>query len=214
MSAQSAQSFLPCATPAAWFDAVLDNLPVLLIDHANCEKKAAATAMSLMYRHTSRPELLRKMSQLAREELLHFQQVVELMVERGISYRRLSSSRYASSLGELVDQGSTEALTDTLIMGAFIEARSCERFAGLVQTLESGAAAEPNAEESASLTRLARYYRSLLRSEERHYQDYLALASDVYGDDLAPRLDRFAEREAELVTSPDQQFRFHSGPPA
>lgn len=214
MPGQSAQSFLPCATPSAWFAAVLDNLPVLLIDHANCEKKAAATAMNLMYRHTTRPELLRKMSQLAREELLHFQQVVELMVERGVSYRRLSSSRYASGLGELVDQGATEALTDTLIMGAFIEARSCERFAGLVKTLESGAAAEPDVGESASLARLARYYRSLLRSEERHYQDYLALASDVYGGDLTPRLDRFAEREAELVSSPDTEFRFHSGPPA
>ena len=81
--------FLPCETPITWIEAAISNQPLLLIDHANCEKKAAATAMNLMYRHTTKLELLNKMSQLAREELLHFQQVVQVMTERDIEYVRL-----------------------------------------------------------------------------------------------------------------------------
>lgn len=196
---QAIQEFLSCPTPPAWVEAALDNQSVLLIDHANCEKKAAATAMNLMYRHTTWPELLSKMSQLAREELLHFQQVVELMAERGVRYVRLSPSRYAAGLRELIDHQSPDTLSDTLIMGAFIEARSCERFACLV----------PRLDES-----LSRFYRSLLKSEARHFQDYLTLAGQCRQTDLAARVAQFAAREAELINAPDAEFRFHSGIPA
>src|SRR5690554_5689017 len=92
------EDFLLCATPPAWLGRAVSELPVLLVDHANCEKKAAATAMNLMYRYVERTELLRKMSQLAREELLHFEQVVNLMRERDIPYVHLGPARYASSL--------------------------------------------------------------------------------------------------------------------
>ena len=194
----SVRAFLPCATPEAWYEAAVANLDTLLVDHANCEKKAASTAMSLMYRHTTRPELLTKMSQLAREELLHFQQVVELMQARDIDYLRLSPSRYAAGLGALVTEGSPEALADKLIMGAFIEARSCERFAGLIPRLDA---------------ELSRFYASLLKSEARHYRDYLDLAALYHDGDLAPRIARFYEVEEELVSSPDELFRFHSGVP-
>lgn len=196
---QAVREFLSCPTPESWVDAALDNQSVLLIDHANCEKKAAATAMNLMYRYTTHPELLSKMSQLAREELLHFQQVVEIMAARKIRYVRLSPSRYAAGLRELVDHHSDNTLVDTLIMGACIEARSCERFACLVPRLDAP---------------LARFYRSLLKSEARHFQDYLALAESLAGADIGQRVGEFAAREAELVSSPDPEFRFHSGLPA
>lgn len=196
---QAIDDFLACSTPPAWIDTALDNQDLLLIDHANCEKKAAATAMNLMYRHTTWPELLTKMSQLAREELLHFQQVVELMAEREIRYVRLSPSRYAAGLRDLIDHQSANSLSDTLIMGAFIEARSCERFACLVPRLDST---------------LSRFYRSLLKSEARHFQDYLALAAECRQEDISTRVAHFAQREAELIHSPDPVFRFHSGVPA
>lgn len=195
---QAIREFLNCETPEAWVDAALENQSLLLIDHANCEKKAAATAMNLMYRHTTFPDLLSKMSQLAREELLHFQQVVEIMAARGVRYVRLSPSRYAAGLRELVDHHSRNTLVDTLIMGAYIEARSCERFACLV----------PRLDES-----LAKFYRSLLKSEARHFQDYLALAESLADEDISARVATFGQREAELVTSPDREFRFHSGLP-
>jgi len=195
---QAVCDILTCATPESWFEQAVTEQEILLIDHANCEKKAAATAMNLMYRHTTLPDLLTKMSQLAREELLHFQQVVELMRERGIRYRRLSPSRYAAGLSALVNHHSKNALSDLLIMGAFIEARSCERFAGLAPHLDA---------------ELGKFYRGLLKSEARHFQDYLALATKYSEGDISDRVRRFAEVEADLVNSSDCSFRFHSGVP-
>ena len=192
-------NFLPCATPDAWLQEALVNQNILLIDHANCEKKAAATAMNLMYRHTSKPDLLKKMSQLAREELLHFQQVVEIMQARGIEYLRLSPSRYASGLRELIAKEGRQQLIDTLIVGAFIEARSCERFAKLAPLLDS---------------ELQKFYRSLLKSEARHFEDYLTLAREYSDKDIGPKLEQVAAEESRLVSEPDAEFRFHSGPPS
>ena len=190
--------FLPCATPDAWLQEALVHQDLLLIDHANCEKKAAATAMNLMYRHTNKPDLLKKMSQLAREELLHFQQVVEIMQVRSIEYVRLSPSRYAAGLRELIAKEERQQLIDTLIVGAFIEARSCERFAKLAPLLDS---------------ELKKFYRSLLKSEARHFEDYLALAREYSDKDIGPKLKQVAAEESRLVSEPDAQFRFHSGPP-
>ena len=191
--------FLNCETPAAWLDEAVVRQTQLLIDHANCEKKAAATAMHLMYRHTTKPDLLQKMSQLAREELLHFQQVVELMAARDISYIRLSPSRYAGAMRAEIAKGGNQQLVDTLIVGAFIEARSCERFAKLAPLLDA---------------ELTRFYQSLLKSEARHYQDYLALAQLYSVGSIDNRVAEFARIEAGLITTPDSQFRFHSGVPA
>lgn len=190
--------FLKCETPDAWVEAALCNIDILLIDHANCEKKAAATAMNLMYRHTAKPDLLKKMSQLAREELLHFEQVVEILRARSVHYIRLSPSRYASELRKLIAKDEPESLTDTLIAGAFIEARSCERFSKIAPHLDA---------------ELGRFYRSLLKSESRHFEDYLALARRYSDKDIEPRIAIFAEKEAELISSPDPEFRFHSGVP-
>jgi tRNA-(ms[2]io[6]A)-hydroxylase len=190
--------FLPCTTPDAWLEEALRQQDVLLIDHANCEKKAAATAMNLLYRYSRHTELLRKMSQLAREELLHFEQVVNLLAERNIEYVHLGASRYASGLRQHLRQDSRHILTDTLIVGAFVEARSCERFASLVPRLDS---------------QLAKFYRSLLRSEARHYEDYLALAGMYADEDLTPHILRFAAVEKDLILSEDSEFRFHSGVP-
>ena len=196
---QPVRDFLGCATPAAWLDQAVAEQEILLIDHANCEKKAAATAMNLLYRHVDRSELLHKMSQLAREELLHFEQVVAIMEQRGIAYRRLSASRYASGLRDRMRSGHLETLIDTLIIGAFVEARSCERFAALMPLLDKT---------------LSRFYRNLLRSEARHFEDYLALARMYAGEDIEPRVQQFREQERELIEAPDTQFRFHSGVPA
>ena len=193
--------FLLCPTPDAWIEEALKQQDILLIDHANCEKKAANTAMTLLYRHLDRDDLLKKMSQLAREELLHFEQVVGIMKERGVHYRNLSSSRYASSLREQVRKGGngSDELIDVLIIGALIEARSCERFACLSPHLDA---------------RLAKFYRSLLRSEGRHYQDYLGLARQYASADISQRIDELRAAERDLILTPDTEFRFHSGVPA
>ena len=196
------QAFLPCPTPDAWVAAALqrDQEPTLLIDHANCEKKAAATALALMHRYTDNPVLLNKMSRLAREELRHFEQVIKMMAARDITYEPLSASRYAQGLHKGVRRQEPGRLIDTLIVGALIEARSCERFARLAPELDE---------------ELGDFYLSLLKSEARHYSDYLRLAESVASDgDLAGRLEYFRGLEAELVESEDTEFRFHSGPVA
>ena len=194
------QAFLPCATPDAWVLTArrADQQAILLIDHANCEKKAAATALALMHRYTGNLALLNKMSRLAREELRHFEQVVKLMSRRDIAYRSISASRYAQGLHKHVRRQEPGRLIDTLIIGALIEARSCERFARLAPELDD---------------ELGDFYRSLLKSEARHFGDYLRLAEGLCDKEhLADRLDHFRLLEADLVLAVDTEFRFHSGP--
>lgn len=204
---QPVQAFLGTATPNAWLSQALTDIDILLIDHANCEKKAASTALSLLYRYVDRPELLNKLSRLAREELRHFEQVLAILKRRNVAYGHVSASRYAAKLMGYVRQDEPKRLVDTLIVGAFIEARSCERFAALVPHLDAIDKA------------LADFYYSLLRSESRHFQDYLTLAKRYDVDpntgasgEVADRVLFFRDIESALITEPDSEIRFHSGP--
>ena len=191
-------AFLPCPTPDRWVENALENQSLMLIDHANCEKKAASTALSLINRYTDNFDLLNKMSRLAREEMRHFEQVIALMKRRKITYVHVSASRYAAGLRDMARNKDPHKLVDILIIGAFIEARSCERFAKLAPYLDE---------------ELEAFYRSLLKSEARHYQDYLRLAKTLAGDvSIDDRVAEIAQREGELVEQPDTEFRFHSGP--
>lgn len=198
------QQFLLCATPEAWLVEAEKNLDVILIDHAHCEKKAASTAMSLLFRYVDRKELLVKLSQLAREELLHFEQVLEFMEQLDVKYDHMTAGRYAKELRQDIRADEPYRLIDTLIVGAIIEARSCERFAALA----------PRLMESERTAALGRYYVFLLKSESRHYEDYLALAAMYASEDIEGRIALFLGREKELIESIDPQFRFHSGVPA
>jgi len=190
--------FLGVATPQGWIDSALENLNILLIDHAQCEKKAASTALMMIHRYPDREQLLYKLSRLAREELRHFEQVLEIMKSREVKYKALSAARYAKTLREHVRNQEPFRLIDTLIIGAIIEARSCERFAALAPFLDE---------------ELAKYYRFLLKSESRHFRDYLELAEQYAGEDISERVGYFMKIENELITSPDTEFRFHSGIP-
>lgn len=239
-------TFLHCQTPQTWIEEAIkhENLPVLLVDHANCELKAAQTAMLLLRRYAVdkdsgeallawlKPfedfvyrkvgdgdfsqhvnlskklisksnfehgdELINKMVLLIKEELHHFQQVFEIMQSRDVAYDNLTASRYARGMMRHVRTHEPAKLIDTLICGAHIEARSCERFARLAPYLDS---------------ELESFYVSLLRSEARHFQDYLSLAQKVAGDSIEQRVSFFTDQEAKLIVSVDQQFRFHSGTP-
>jgi tRNA-(ms[2]io[6]A)-hydroxylase len=192
--------FLREPTPDAWFAAAPSHLDELLIDHANCEKKAASTALSLTYKYVDRTQLLHTMSRLAREELRHFEQVLDLMDEVGITYRHLTSAGYARALHAEIRSHEPGRLVDTLICGAVVEARSCERFAGLIDVLPC---------------ELGALYRQLLNSEARHFRDYLDLAREAGGDDeVACRTEVFLAADAEFIRAPDSSFRFHSGMPA
>ena len=190
--------YLRVPTPEAWIKSAISNADLLLIDHANCEKKAASTAMSLLYRYVEKPRLLQRLSRLAREELRHFEQVARVIEERGVAYRHVSASRYAGALKKMVRSHEPQRLVDTLLVASVIEARSCERFALLADVVD---------------VQLAGLYRSLLDSEKRHFDAYRQLALE-YGDekDVQARLDVILEEENDFITTADQEFRFHSGP--
>lgn len=197
---QEIEDFLLCKTPQLWIENALANPKLLLIDHANCEKKAASTALNLIYRYVDNFDLLNKMSRLAREELRHFEQVIAIMKRRNIDYRQITASRYAVTLREAVRPNDPDKLVDILIVGALIEARSCERFARIAPFLDK---------------ELQAFYSSLLKSEGRHYRDYLTLARKVASaQEVDSRLEVFLQIEKHLVEAPDTEFRFHSGPVA
>ena len=174
----------------------------MIIDHANCEKKAASTALSLMFAYAEDLELTDRMSRLAREELRHYEQVAKLMKTLGVAPQRLSPGRYAERLRRLVAKLEPRREVDLMICGAFIEARSCERFAALGGAVDGA---------------LGELFSGLHAAEARHYRVYLELArraalrSNIA---LQPRIDAFAMLEAELITTGDDMFRFHSGVPA
>ncbi|WP_119329063.1 tRNA-(ms[2]io[6]A)-hydroxylase [Cysteiniphilum halobium] len=190
-------TFLACKTPQAWIDKALKSIDILLLDHAHCEKKAASAAISFMYRKsTEHPDLLLRMSKIAREELVHFEQVLGILKKRNIDYRLLSESRYVKELKKHVRTSEEGRLVDTLIIGAFIEARSCERFGAIAPFLDD---------------ELQKFYLGLLASEQRHFTIYLKFAQHFTTDDLAVHINRFAAVEKDLIESHDTEFRFHSG---
>ena len=137
------------------------------------------------------------MSRLAREELRHYEQVMAIMQTRGIAYEQITPGRYAGELRKLVRTHEPGRYIDTLIVGAIIEARSCERFAKLAPYLDE---------------ELQIFYLSLLKSESRHYEDYLKLAKRAAeGKDISERIQQFLEMEKTLIEGEDAEFRFHSG---
>lgn len=236
------RAFLHSETPESWLARAVEEVPLLLVDHANCELKAAMTAHSLLRRYClpkekrhllpklafyrsldALPErarvlgktavgdsgvslygeleespLVAPLARLIQEELHHFEQVLEIMAQRQLTYGPLSPSRYAKGLFCHVRSHEPAALVDKLIIGAYIEARSCERFACLAPRVDPA---------------LQKFYLSLLRSEARHYQDYLALAQAFAREDIGERVAFFGSQEAVLIRSPDPLFRFHSGIP-
>lgn len=241
-------AFLHCPTPQSWIDEAIkpENLENLLIDHCNCELKAAQTAMLLIRKYAVdkanaaellawlKPyedfvyrqdfvgsfngkhaglskaivaredvsfgaELVDKMVLLIKEELHHFQQVLDIMTGRGIEYVNVRAGRYAKGMMKHVRTHEPAKLVDTLICAAYIEARSCERFAKLAPLLDD---------------ELNKFYVSLLRSEARHFQDYLCLAQKISIKDISSRVKHFGEVEADLIHTADDVLRFHSGKPS
>ena len=198
----SIENFFDTPTPKEWLEEARNRLPELLLDHANCELKAASTALGFIYRYSDRTALSHRMSRLAREELRHFEQARKIMDAMEIPFKRLSASRYAGKLRQAVRREEPQHLLDMLLVGALIEARSCERFAALIPQLPRD---------------LSKFYSGLLASEARHFEHYLEFARtevDVSEADFNNRLEELKTLEAKLISEPDDQFRFHSGVPA
>lgn len=193
---------LAAPTPDAWLQLACEHWQDLLIDHAYCEKKAASSALALMFAYPEQEPLVVALARLAREELRHFEQVSRLMRKLGVPFRRLQPGRYAGQLRAAAATHEPARLLDLLLIAALIEARSCERFGRLAPLLPAP---------------LGGFYADLQQAESRHFGLYLQFAADAC-DARQPlrwqqRLEELARLEAELICAPDPQFRFHSGPP-
>jgi tRNA-(ms[2]io[6]A)-hydroxylase len=177
----SINDFLPCSTPSQWVKNAVDNQDILLIDHANCEKKAASMALSFLFKHPDKPDLCFRMSKIAREELVH----------------------YASGLRKIIHSDEVRRFIDLLIIGAVVEARSCERFEKIAPKLDPI---------------LQKFYQGLLESEKRHFTIYLEFAYQYAAESnktscyVDSRIEKFLDTEKKLIELPDDQFQFHSGP--
>jgi len=191
-------TILAAPTPPAWVGAAVERWREVIVDHANCEKKAASTALSLIFSYPDDHQLCLGLSRLAREELRHFEQVQRMMISLDVPFARQKPGRYASGLRVLMRTTAEARKLDLLLAGALIEARSCERFRLLAPRLPAP---------------LGAFYAQLSESEARHFELYVNFARTTAPAQWSARLATLAGHEAELATAPDPQLRFHSGPP-
>ena len=188
---------LKTPSPERWLAQVDAHLPEILIDHAHCEKKAAGTAMNLIFAYVDKPELCRELAAIVKEELEHFELVLDLLKRREIKFRRLPPSSYGRQLNELVRKQEPQRAVDRLLVAGLIEARSCERFDLLRQHVQD--------------RELSEFYGSLFESEARHHSTYVRLAKLFAPEETVhARLDELAAQEAEIITRGDDLPRMHS----
>ena len=193
-------------TDPEWGTVMVEHIDEILLDHAHLEKKAAATALNLVFRYPEHPSWVVPLSHLAREELSHFELVVQHIRRRGGEFRRMRPSPYAGRLMEIVRRDEPGRMIDTLLCCAMIEARSCERMQRLAAALEGRGELE-----------LARMYEGLLACEARHHRTYVDLLRElgiVDEDGLAQRLSEVAAHEASIIASLPRLPRLHNRAPA
>ncbi len=184
-------------SPPCWLPSVQNRLDLLLIDHAHCEKKAAGTAMNLLFAYVEDQELCKEMTEIVREELEHFQMVLDILNRRAIKFRKLSPSSYGRKLNDLVRKDEPNKAVDRLLVAGLIEARSCERFALLRDGLND--------------IELAAFFGGLFESEARHHSAYVRLAKHFQSEERVElRLVELAEAEAAILEASEDEPRMHS----
>jgi tRNA 2-(methylsulfanyl)-N6-isopentenyladenosine37 hydroxylase len=184
-------------TSARWLAQVDSDLDTILIDHAHCEKKAAGTALNLIFAYVENIDLCREMTLIVNEELEHFHMVLDLLGRRGIRFRRLTPSIYGRELNDLVRKQEPQKAVDRLLVAGIIEARSCERFHVLAEHVQD--------------RELAEFYGGLFESEARHHTTYTRLAKYFAPEEVVmARLDELAALEAAIIDRGEDKPRMHS----
>ncbi len=190
-------NILKTPTKADWIDQAINNLDTILLDHSHCERKAASVALNLMFRYSSNTILVRKLTAIAKEELEHFEQVNQWLDKKNIPLGPLSSPPYGAKLKSIISTKEPTRLLDSLLIAALIEARSHERL-GLLGTHC------PDED-------LAKFYRSLMASEARHYGIYWVLADTYFERELVQkRLEELSTIESEILATLHPEPRIHS----
>jgi tRNA-(ms[2]io[6]A)-hydroxylase len=188
---------LASATDLTWVERAVADLDEVLLDHAHCEKKAASTAVSLLFRYPGETRLLAPLAALAREELEHFERVLAVLARREVPFRRQVPSPYAGQLLAAARRQEPGRAVDTLLCLALIEARSCERMKLLAEALPGG--------------ELRDLYAGLLASEARHYRTYVDLAREVASEEeVRERQAALAAHEARVLADQPRLPRMHA----
>ncbi len=188
---------LSTETSAAWVDMAVENIDTILLDHAHCEKKAASTALTLIFRYPEYAQFLRPLSEVAREELEHFELVLDHIEARGGRFERLAPSPYAGKLLKVMREKEPDRMLDMLLCCAVLEARSCERMSLLAKSLT-----DPD---------LVKLYSGLLASEARHHMLYVDLACTVIErGEVKKRLKTISLRESEILSEAPPVPRMHN----
>ncbi|KPK54619.1 MAG: tRNA hydroxylase [Myxococcales bacterium SG8_38_1] len=173
-------------TPREWTEVVLNDFDSFLVDHAACERKASATALKLVSHYSDRTTLVRELIPFAQEELEHYAQVMEIILDRGLATRADEKDPYVGALMKLIKRGPEQYFLDRLLILGVIEARGCERFGLLADALEPGP--------------LKDFYTEITRSEARHHGLFVRLAKEYFNPDaVQTRLDELLDAEAKIV---------------
>ena len=184
-------------TSAAWLEQALGNVDTILLDHSHCERKAAGTAVNMMFRYPSSQKLVRQLTAIAREELEHFEQVNQILEQRGIPLAPLNAPPYGKGLMSQIRTQEPHRMLDSLLICGLIEARSHERLGLLGTHLPD--------------PKLAAFYRSLMASEARHFGIYWLLADTYYDRSIVQsRLAELAIVESDLLSTLYPEPRIHS----
>lgn len=184
-------------TRDGWFDAVCDHLDVILIDHTHLEKRAASTALSMVFRYTGRSGVPRQLGEVVQEEMEHFTRMLDVLEARDVELRPLDPAPYASRLVDEIRAHEPQKFLDKLLVAGLIEARSCERFAILGDRVDDA--------------ELARFYEELFEAEANHYTLYTGLARRHFDDEeVTNRLDELAALEVEALKAGADLPRLHS----
>lgn len=190
---------LRAATPVAWAAVPIASFDEFLLDHACCERKAAALCLSFVAKHSDKAWLTEPMVALAREELEHFQQVYRVIIKRGLTLGMDTKDPYVNDLIAGMRSDVDNRFLDRLIVSGLIEARGCERF----QILADAMYQSPEAE-------LAPFYEQLSRSEAGHYKVFIRLAERQFGAaKTADALDRLADHEARVMLASPWRASLH-----
>ena len=179
---------LRIATDPTWIDVVLSDFDAFLVDHAACERKASATALKLVAHYSDRTLLVRELIPFAQEELEHYAQVMEIVLDRGLSTRSDEKDPYVGALMGLIKRGAQQYFLDRLLVLGIVEARGCERFGLVAEGLEPGP--------------LKDFYVDIIRSEARHHALFVRLAREYFpAQRVEQRLDELLDGEAKIVST-------------
>ena len=173
-------------TDPAWAAHILVHFDGFLVDHANCERKASALAMSLVVKYADRMELIQPLIELAQEELTHFRQVYTLMEQRGLRLASDLKDPYVNALIGLCRSRSRERFLDRMLVSSIIESRGAERFRLISEALQP--------------PELKAFYRDLWASEAKHGTLFTALALKYFpAEELRPRLEELVTAEPGIA---------------